>query len=84
MSNLPRHAQIRKINMTNFCHMQTPVRDLQFDLIGSVFERRNMAAREQAVTHLPDGEGRRNRQPAGESGRRGKEDPKSLYGKGED
>ena len=39
--------------MTDFCHIQTPVWDLQFHLIGSVFERRNMAAVEQTDTHLP-------------------------------
>ncbi len=45
--------------MTEICHIQTPVRDLQFDSMGSVLERSNMAAREQTVTHLPDGEGAR-------------------------
>lgn len=35
--------------MTDLCHIQTPIRDLQFDLIGSVLERRNMGAREEVA-----------------------------------
>jgi hypothetical protein len=40
MSKLSRSAQMRMTNMTDSRHIQTPVRDLQFDLIGSVLERR--------------------------------------------
>jgi hypothetical protein len=44
--------------MTGICHIQTPDRDLQFHLIGSVLKRRNMAARKRTVTYLPDSESR--------------------------
>jgi hypothetical protein len=45
--------------MTDSCHTGTQRLDLQFDSMGSVLERSNMAAREQTVTHLPDVEGAR-------------------------
>src|SRR5215218_3397608 len=40
MSNHFRSAQIRKTNMTDSRHIQSPVRDLQFHFVGSVLERR--------------------------------------------
>ena len=42
MSNLPHPTQIRKTNMTDSRHIQTPVRDLQCDSIASVLERRRL------------------------------------------
>src|SRR5918997_356895 len=58
ITNLLRPAQIRQANMTGIYHIQTPDRDLQFHLLGSVLKRRNMAARKRTVPSLPDGESR--------------------------
>ena len=45
--------------MTHFCYIRTPLRTLQFTSMGSVFGRRDVEAREQTVTYLPPGGGRK-------------------------